>query len=345
MFGSTSTDESHGINMAPFNAQTGQLGEAIKVSNAIRPGFIIIHPDGQHLYATDTSRDVPEKKGHSVSAYRIEKSGMLNDLNTQPSGGEGPCHISLSPNAQYLLAANYRGGSCAVLPVLKNGELGEPTAVKQHECSGPNLTRQDKAHTHSFNCDPSGKFAIAADLGTDQILSYRLRNGSLSLDNITKAPPGAGPRHLTFHPNRKFAYISMELNGTVSAYEYNVGTLTKIQTAPTLPADFKGENTVSEICISPDGRFLYVGNRGHDSLATFAVNPDDGKLTTTGHQSTLGEHPRHFNIDPTGTFLIAANMYSDNIAVFRIDRQTGRLEPTGSEITVPNASCVQFYSL
>lgn len=341
-FGTTATQEKRGIYRADFDAETGQIGNAVRVSDSVRPGFIVIHPNGKNLYATDAAGRFPGVSGAHVSAYEINPDGTLSDLTTQPSGGKGPCHLSLSPDGRWLLAANYRGGSCSVLPVLKNGALGEPASIQQHNGSGPNAKRQEQAHTHSFNITPDGSFAIAADLGMDKMMMYRIKDGALSLHCVTETAPGAGPRHLVFHPNGRFAYVSMELNGTVGAYRYGVGTSSEIQTLPTLPTDFSGDNTVSEVQITPDGRFLFVGNRGHESLAIYAVDPETGTLTARGHESTRGQHPRHFNIDPTGRFLIAANMHSDTIVVFRIDPQTGQLEFTGSEIPVPAPSCVRF---
>jgi len=345
-FGTQAKGMSRGIYMALFNDETGELGVPVPVSDSIRPGFIVIHPDGKHLYATDATGSFTGGKDRFVSAYRIEASGILTDLNTQPSGGDGPCHLSLDPSGTWCLAANYRGGSCAVFPILGNGELGEASAIRQHRGSGPVPARQDSAHTHSFNCDPSGRFALAADLGTDRIFVYRLKDGTLeeAAPPFTQTAPGAGPRHLVFHPSGKTVYVSMELNNTVAAYEYNEGTLREVQALSTLPPGFTGENTVSEVCITPDGRFLYVGNRGHDSLAAFAVDPDSKKLTALGHEPTRGQHPRHFNINPSGRFLIAANLLTDNAVVFRIHRETGQLEFTGSEIKIPHPTCVQFFS-
>jgi len=344
-FGTTAEGDQCGIYMALLDTQTGQLGDAIRVSNSVRPGFIVIHPDGKRLYVTEATGSAPAEEGGFVSAYQIqEPEGTLEDLNTEPSGGAGPCYISIDPSGKTLLVANYSEGSCAVLPILPDGRLGKPTAIRQHSGSGPNLQRQEQAHTHSFNCAPDGTFAFAADLGTDKIMIYRLTDGSLTPADPASIQtlPGAGPRHLTFSPDGNFVYASMELNGTVTAYEYKNGRLTKIQTLSTLPDDFDGENTVSEVRITPNGRFLYVGNRGHESLAIFGVNPETGRLTALGHEPTRGKHPRHFNIDPTGTFLIAANAYTDNVVVFRIDPKTGQLEFTDSEINVPSATCVQF---
>ena len=344
-FGTQAKDNQCGIYMALFDYTTGQLGEAVRVSDSIRPGFIAIHPDGNYFYATNATGSAPKKPGGFVSAYRIQElNGTLEDLNTQPSGGTGPCHISIDPTGTWLLSADYHSGRCAVHPLLPDGTIGESTAVQQHSGSGPNPERQAAAHTHSFNCDPTGRFALATDLGMDKILIYRLHNGSLSpaAPFFTSTAPGAGPRHLVFGPSGKQAYVSMELNNTISVFEYKEGTLTERQTQTTLPADYSGDNLTSEVCLTPDGRFLYVGNRGHESLAIFGVDPETGQLTALGHESTRGRHPRHFNIDPTGQFLIVANMQTNNVVVFRMDQSTGQLEFTGSEINVPIATCVQF---
>ncbi|MBI9020140.1 MAG: lactonase family protein, partial [Verrucomicrobia bacterium] len=276
-FGTQAEDDDRGIYMALLDIQTGQLNEPVRVSDSVRPGFIAIHPDGQHLYATEATGRAPAAKSGFVSAYRIEEpTGTLKDLNTQASGGAGPCYVSISPNGKNLLVANYRGGSCAVLPIQSDGTLGEASSVQQHNGSGPHPTRQEAAHTHSISCTPDGRFALVADLGMDQILTYGLKAETLTPGNppLTRTAPGSGPRHLAIHPSGKFVYASMELNGTVVAYDYKEGTLTEIQTRPTLPDGFNGENTTSEVCITPDGRFLYVGNRGHESLAIFAIDPE-----------------------------------------------------------------------
>lgn len=341
-FGTTAKDDQCGIYMALFNPETGDLSEAVRVSEAVRPGFVLPHPDGKTLYATDASGRFAQGRGAHVSAYQIQPDGTLTDLNTVSSGGLGPCHISLAPDGKNLLVANYRGGNCAVLPILGNGMLGEPLSIRQHHGAGPHPTRQEAAHTHSFNSDPSGKTAFAADLGLDRIFAYSLDGNELTSVGETATEPGAGPRHLAFDASGKTAYVSMELNGTVSTYRCESGDLTEIQTLSTLPEDFEGENTVSEVCLSPNGRFLYVGNRGHESLAVFQIDSADGTLSFVEHQPTGGKHPRHFNIDPSGRFLLAANMHSDNVVVFAIDPETGRLSPTGVEITVPAPSCVQF---
>lgn len=343
-FGTQAKDEWRGIYMTLFDTETGTLGIPAPVTDSIRPGFIQIHPNGEHLYATEASGSCTETFHGAVSAYRIQKNGMLTDLNTQSSGGLGPCHLSLNPSGTELLVANYRGGSCAILPILGNGTLGAPFSIQKHSGSGPNKARQEAAHTHSFTCDPAGRFALAADLGLDQILVYRLTDDKLVPTDppFVAVAPGSGPRHLVFSPNGRFVYVGMELSGTVAVFEYAEGILTERQTLSTLPADFDGENLVSEVRITPDGRFLYIGNRGHESLAIFAVDSESGLLCPLGHEPTRGKHPRHFNINPSGSFLIVANAHTNNVVVFKIDQKTGQLTFTGSEILVPVATCVQF---
>lgn len=344
-FGTQAKRDACGIYMALFDTQTGQLGEAVRVSDSARPGYIVIHPDGKHIYATEASGSAPGGDEGFVSAYRIdEPSGKLIDLNTQPTGARGPCHLSFDPSGKHLLVATYHEASCTTFPIRPDGTLGEAAEPQRHSGSGPNPKRQEAAHAHSINCSPDGRFAFVPDLGMDKIMIYQLTDGVLtpSKPPFVATAPGSGPRHLTIHPSGKFVYACMELSNTVVAYEYADGKLTEIQTLPTLPPDFTEQSTTAEICLTPDGRFLYVSNRGHESLAIFKVDPETGKLTAIGYEPTRGNHPRNFNIDPTGQFLIAANAHTDNVVVFRINQETGLLEFTGSEITVPVPSCVKF---
>ena len=348
-FGTSATGEQCGIYMSQFEMSTGQLSEPIRVSDSARPGFIAIHSEGDYLYATEAGGSFTGHNEGAVSAYKIEDpSGTLTDINTQPSGGKGPCHVFLDPTGKNLLVANYRGGSCSVLPIQADGSLTPATSIQQHEGSSAHPSRQTEAHTHSITCSPDGRFALAIDLGMDQIRIYRLdvTTGMLTPNDppFIATQPSDGPRHLTFNPAGDIVYVCMELSNQVTTFTYDTqkGTLSPVQTLSTLPADFEGENTTSEIITSPDGRFLYVGNRGHDSIAIFSIDPKTDRLTAQGYESTRGNHPRNFCIDPTGTFLIAANMNSDNVVVFNINSATGQLQFNGSEITVPKPTCVRF---
>ena len=348
-FGTSAKQEQRGIYMATLDMQTGCLSDAIRVSKAERPGFIAIHPDGKHLYATGAGADFEGRSPGAVSAFQImEPSGMLADINTQPSGGTGPCHVSIDPSGKNLLVANYRGASCSVLPIQSDGSLAPPSSTRQHSGSSIDPARQTSAFVHSINTSPDGCFAIVADLGIDKLVVYRFDADAGILEPndppFTATEPGGGPRHLAFHPSGNFAYANLEMGNRVSAFTYDAqrGILAEIQTLDTLPEGFAGENTTAEIATSADGRFLYVSNRGHDSIAIFGIDAKTGRLTALGHESVHGQIPRNFRIDPTGTYLLAANQKTGNVAVFRIDRETGQLEFTGSEIEVPSPICVRF---
>lgn len=347
-FGTSAKDDQRGIYMAELDMKTGALSDAVRVSKAMRPGFIVIHPDGKHIYATGAGSTYKGRSPGVVSAFNILKNGMLDDINSQPSGGIGPCHVSLDPSGNNLLAANYRGGSCSVLPILPDGALAPPSSTQLHTGSSVHPKRQTQAYAHSINTSPDGRFAFVADLGIDKIMLYRFdpATGKLEPNDppFTKTEPGGGPRHFTFHPTGKFAYTNLELSNKVTAFIYDIkkGTLHETQTVSTLPEDYSHPNTTAEVITSPDGRFLYVSNRGHNSIAIFSIDAESGTLTLLGRESVRGQVPRNFNIDPTGTFLVAANQKSSNVVVFKIDRKTGLLKFTGSEIEVPNPICVRF---
>ncbi len=343
--GTMAKGEQAGIYLAWLNMQTGQLSEPVRVSPVNGAGFIVIHPDKKHLYSASAVTEL-------ASAFTIsEPSGMLEKMNSQSTRGNGPCHISLDPSGKNLLVANYAGGSCAVLPIQNDASLAPASAFRQHSGSSVHPTRQTQAHAHSINCSADGQFAFVADLGIDKIMSYRFDAiaGTLTPNDppFTAIEPGGGPRHFTFHPNGKFAYADLELSNKAVVFEYDQinGTLTEIQSISTLPDGYVGSSAASEIRTTPDGRFLYVANRGHDSIAIFAIDAETGKLTATGWEPVRGKNPRNFNIDPTGTFLIALNAKPGNAVVFRIDRQTGALEFTGSEIRVANPGCAQFLAV
>jgi 6-phosphogluconolactonase len=246
-----------------------------------------------------------------------------------------------------VLVANYGGGTSAVLPIQPDGRLAAPSSIIQHSGSSVNPERQEGPHAHSINLDAGNRFAFTADLGLDKVLIYRFdgAKGTLAPNappSVSTAP-GAGPRHFAFHPSGRYAYVINELDSTVTAFRYDgqSGTLTTLQAISTLPAGFSGDTTTAEVQVHPSGRFLYGSNRGHDSIAMFAIDPDTGRLTALGHQPTGGKTPRNFGIDPTGAYLLAANQDSDNLVLFRIE-ETGRLTSTGQAIQVPKPVCVKM---
>lgn len=339
---------SKGIYAFEFNLRTGEATQPRLVAETPNPSFIAIHPTVRFIYAVN---ELWGGKEGTVSAFAVQPDGTLRFLNQQPSKGSGPCHLTVDKTGKFVLVANYGSGSIAVLPILPDGRLGEPTCSIQHEGKSVNPQRQEGPHAHSINLDPANKFAIVADLGIDKLLVYRFDAGKGILEPndplFVETAPGAGPRHIAFHPNGKFVYAINELNSTVTAYHYDAvrGVLTEVQTVSTLPDGFSGSNTTAEVQVHPTGRFLYGSNRGHDSIAIFAIDELTGRLTLIGHQPTQGKTPRNFGIDPTGTYLFAANQDSDNIVVFRIDLQTGKLEPTGISVEVPTPVCVKFLPL
>lgn len=352
-FGTSARQEQCGIYLATLDMKTGTLSEASRVSKARQPGFISIHPGGKHIYATGAGSSSSDQNKDAVSSFQIEEpDGMLTDLNTQASGGLNPCHVSIDSSGKNLLVANYTGASCSALPIQTDGSLAPPSSTQLHHGgSNAHPTRQAEAFAHSINLSPDGRFAFVADLGADKIMIYRFdaESGILEANEppFVKTEPGGGPRHFTFHPSGHFAYANLELSNKVVAYAYDAthGGLTEIQTEPTLPKEFDGMTTTAEIAITPDGRFLYVSNRGHDSIAIFGVDATTGTLIPLGHELVRGKTPRNFGIDPTGSYLIVANQDSENVVVFKINQTTGLLQFTGSDIKVPKPICVRFLAI
>ncbi len=348
----TAGQKSKGIYAYRFQPASGISTPIGLVAETANPSFITIHPNRQFLYAVNEVNTYEGQSAGSISAFSIEaQTGKLRFLNKVSSRGAAPCHLSTDKTGKWLLAANYGGGSIAAFPIEKAGSLGEASAVAQHTGSSVNLTRQRGPHAHSVNLSPDNRFALASDLGLDQVLIYRFdaAQGTLTPNDppFVKVKPGAGPRHFAFHPNGLFAYVINEMGSSVTALTYTPagGILKEIQTIPTLPRDFIGNNSTAEIEAHQNGRFLYGSNRGHDSIAVFAIDPREGTLTPVEQVLTQGKTPRNFSIDPTGEYLFAANQGSDNIVVFRIDQKTGRLTPTGNVLKTPSPVCLVFLVL
>ncbi|MGI8741292.1 MAG: lactonase family protein [Bryobacteraceae bacterium] len=325
-----------GIYAYRFHPDSGEMEALGLVAAAESPSFIAIHPNRRFLYAVNETDD------GSVTAYAIDdKTGKLTKLNRVSSRGGGPCHLALDQTGKMLLVANYGTGSVAAFPVLKNGALGEAKGFIQH--AGPAAP-----HAHCVTFSPDNRFAVAADLGLDKLFVYRVdpRAATLAANDppFAQVKRGSGPRHFVFSQASDRAYAINEKSSTVIGFHYDAqrGALTEFQTISTLPAGFSGENTTAEILADPRGRFLYGSNRGHDSIAVFAVDPATGTLSAVEHVSTMGKVPRNFAIDPTGSYLLAANQTSGNIAVFRIHPETGRLSPTGKVIVVDAPVCIVF---
>jgi 6-phosphogluconolactonase len=340
-----SSGKSKGISAFRFDSATGEMEPMGLVAEVSNPTFLVLHPKGRFLYAVNENG--PETPGQ-VTAYSIDdKTGALTLLNTAPSGGLGPCYLEVDKTGKTLLISNFLGGSTATVPLEENGRLGQTPFVIEHKGPVSNLPRQDAHHPHMAVASADNKFVFAPDLGSDQVLSFLFDAAKRTL--IANDPPfitaerGGGPRHFAFHPKGKFAYMNNELTATLAVYAYDSrhGVLKELQVISSLPADYKGSRNNAELEIDAKGRFLYVSNRGHDSIGVFAIGPD-GKLTLVEHTPTQGKSPRNFKIDPTGTHLLVGNHRSGTVVPFRINVQSGRLTPTGKMIEIPDPVCLVF---
>ena len=341
---------SKGIYAYRFDAATGEstpLGVAAESTN---PSFVAVAPSGRFLYAVNEIGNFKGPNSGGVSAFSIDRaSGKLTFLNEVPSRGAGPCYIIVDRSGKYVLVANYDGGSVAVFPIQNDGSLREASAFVQHTGHGADPQRQEAPHAHSIDLSADNRLAFVDDLGLDELLVYKFdaANGTLSPSDppFAKLDPGSGPRHFALRADGKFAYVLSEIKGTVTAFANDAGKLHTLQTIPTLPKDFSGHVEDAEIEILPSQKFLYASNRGHDSIAVFAIDHDNGTLTLVEITPTRGKTPRHFQIDPTGNFLFAENEESNNIVVFRIDQVTGKLTATGKTIDVAAPVCMKFLKL
>ncbi len=335
-----------GIYVYEFDRKTQATKQIQIIAAGQNPTFMAIHRNKQFLYAI-CSEGIERKDGSGgVIAYRIHPStGELTRLNEQSANGQGPCHIAIEPRGQFAYVSHYGSGNLAVLPIAPDGTLGKVTQVIQHEGSSTH-ERQKSPHVHSMILGHSGQIIYASDLGTDQIIGYRIdpKKGTLSTDAAlaTKTQAGAGPRHFVLAAHGRVAYSVEELSSTVAVYQVHPKThaLAFVQRLPMLPEGFSGTNLAADIHLSPDGRFLYATNRGHDSIAIFAVQPKTGTLTFVARESTRGGHPRNFLIDPDGQHVWIANRDGDNVVLFERNTTTGLLNYTGREVKLPAPVCV-----
>jgi len=349
-----------GICLYEMNPESGRLSPREVFQNPDNPSWLALDPARTHLYSANETATYKGARSGSASAYRIERStGRLTLLNTEASGGAGPCYLSIHPSGKYAFTANYAGGTVAVLPILANGDLGAPTDVRSdggtagsvHAASAPPgsfaISGHERPHAHMIQADPSGRFVLSTDLGLDQILIWEFdsEHGVLRPNQTpaVKLPSGDGPRHFTFHPNGRWLYCLQEEASTIGVFDYDgrTGTLTAKQTLSTLPKQFAGTNFTSEIAISPDARFVYAANRLHDSIAWFSVAPA-GTLTLAGEEWTRGDYPRSFTIDPSGRYLYSCNQRGDAVVCLRVNRQTGALTFTGEYTAVGTPAQVLF---
>src|SRR5438034_5738420 len=351
------------IPLFQVNRNTGAMTPAAIHKMRTTPNCLILNSAGTRLYSTNETERVGEHKEGTVSAFAINRAdGKLELLNTVRSCGAGPTYVSVHPSGRFVLVANYFGGSVAVLPILRDGRLGAATDIKNDAGKiGPTrasnaprgsfaFSGHDRPHAHMIQADPSGRFVLHVDLGLDKIFVWKFddQKGVLTPNEppAVALPPGDGPRHFHFHPNGRWFYSIQEEGSTIALFDYDAATgrLAPRQTVSTLPPGFAGSNFCSEILVSADGRFVYAGNRLHDSIGIFSVGPN-GDLTYVGEEWTRGNYPRSFNFDPTGEFLYSCNQRGDNIAVFGVDRKKGVLTFTGYYTPVGNPSIIVFLDL
>jgi 6-phosphogluconolactonase len=343
--GSYTRGKSTGIHVYKFNSKDGsvQLVDSVQTSN---PSYLAVAPNQQYVYAV--SETVRGNHSGKVRAFRFDdKTGRLQYVNEQSSRGDNPCYVMIDKTGNWIAVGNYTSGTLALLPIHKDGSLGEAIDSFQHYGHGVNPQRQEAPHVHSTVFSPDNKFLYVPDLGIDKIkiYSFNQKTGVLvpAKDSAAKLQDGSGPRHFDFHPNKKWAYLVQEMAGTVTAFNYSDGKLEPFQTISTIPAGFSQYFTSADIHVSPDGRFLYASNRdSSNTIAVFRINQKNGQLTLAGHQSTLGNTPRNFNFDPSGNFLLVANQNSDSIVIFKVDHVTGMLQDTGNRIDAGNPVCIKW---
>jgi 6-phosphogluconolactonase len=343
--GSYAEADDSSVYVYSFDEERGELALLEQVSGLKNPTFLNVDVPRQKLYAIAEGIAADGAKTGDAVAFSFDpQTGKLTELN-RGLGVDAPlCHISRDAESRYLVLSSYHGGRVGLVGLTEDGRIGQPLDTKQHEGQGVNPARQDRPHVHSASFAPDGKYVLVADLGIDRIKTYAIdtAQGELVLQGETALHPGAGPRHLTFHPNGRFVYAINEVDSTMTAFRYDAstGALHTLQTVSTLPEGFEAENTTAEVAVSEDGRFLYGSNRGHDSIVVYSIDQETGLLSLVEHVSSGGGHPRHFSLTPGGRYLIAANRDADNLVVFRVG-EDGRLQATGTTAQVSKPVCVK----
>jgi 6-phosphogluconolactonase len=343
--GSYAPAERPGIHAFDFDESAGLLPPRGSFAGVANPSFLVIHPSRRWLYAASETSLADDGRHGAVYAFHVELEPLaIQMVNHRSTDGDWPCHLAIDGSGRWLLASNYGTGNVAVYPIKPDGSLGEVQSFVQHYGQGPNQARQEGPHAHSTTLTPDNHWAIVADLGIDQLVMYRLdaSSGQLSLHTAIRTRPGAGPRHIAFHPDGRRLYLANELDSTVTAYEYDAdqGELRELQTLDTLPAGAP-ENSVADIHVSPSGQRLYVSNRGHSSVAVFGVEPD-GRLTSLGFASCGGEWPRNFGLSPGGRFMLVANRHSNDVVVLPVESAGVELGGPVTRVTVSQPSCIRF---
>ena len=338
-----------GIYVYRMDESSGAMELVRVVAGVTNPSYLAFDSTQRFLYAVNELKTYEDQPTGTVSAFAVDpKTGDLAFLNKQLTHGTDPCHVLVDKKRTHVFVANFMSGSICVLPVREDGSLGQASDFIQHHGSSIDPARQKGPHAHSVTLDAANRFAFVPDLGLDKLMVYRFdpKRGMLEANSVPwiKTKPGAGPRHVAFHPNGKWAYLINELDSTLTALAFDgrQGAFKALQVVPTLPDGFQGESSCADVQVSPAGAFVYGSNRGHDSIVIYSIDRRSGKLTCVGHEPTLGRTPRAFGIDPGGRFLLAANQDSDTIVTFCIDPRSGKLHATGQVTPVPTPVCVKF---
>lgn len=345
LFAGTFTSEgAEGIYVCRFDNQSGKLSLQKVFKGIDNPSFLTLSPDRQYLYAVTRPAAAVEPSGGYVQSYRIDAENDLHFINKQVSNGADPCHIDITTDGKKVAIATYGGGTVSVYQVSPNGSLNKADITINNTGSGPNKQRQTAPHAHSVLFTPDDKQLFSADLGTDKISIFDVSDGKIISANQSylALEPGAGPRHITFHPDARTLYVINELNSTITVFRKSRKKWKQQQAISTLPDDFTGESFCADIHVSPDGQYLYGSNRGHNSIAVFAIDNKTKKLSLKTTVHTEGDWPRNFTISPDGKFLLAANQRSGNVTVFKLNAETGVPEFTGNELKIPAPVCLVF---
>ena len=344
--GTYSVENSKGIYCYDYNPDNGHFSFRNVTPDNENPSYLAISPNGQNLYAVSEIEDYNHMDSGSVTAYKIKDDGELEKINQEATLGKHPAHVTVSPDGKTVVAANYTSGSLSIYDVEEGGALGNAGQLIQHTGHGPDSVRQEGPHAHSSLFTADGKFLVSADLGTDKVDFYEYSADSNAYvhakQGFVQMNPGFGPRHFDFSPDGRFIYVMNEMGSAVTVLQKDSGEYRIIQTLSSIPSDFKGENTGADIHLSKDGRFVYCSNRGHNSIAVFSRNPENGKIEMIQDIPVEGNWPRNFAIGPEGNFLLVANQKSNNITLFSIDKESGKLSFTGVSEEIPSPVCLKF---
>ncbi|HUM65765.1 MAG TPA: lactonase family protein [Chitinophagaceae bacterium] len=347
LVGTYTGGKSEGIYVYKFNSDDAdyKVISHVKTSN---PSYLTISPDEKYVFAVQENGK--NGNGGQVSAFSFDKEkGTLTLINSQPTKGDHPCYVEIDKTGKWLFAGNYSSGNLSIFPVADDGSLGEPSATISHSGSGPNTQRQAGPHVHCTVISPDNRHLLVADLGIDKIMIYAFDASTgqavPGAQAFAKSQPGAGPRHIVFHPNGRLVYLIEEISGHVSTYLYEDGRLRFLNRTSTLPRGQAGPASSADIHVSPDGKFLYASNRGDfNNIAMYKLDKK-GKANILGFQSSLGKAPRNFNFDPSGNYLLVGNQDSDEIVIFQRNKKTGLLTDTKKRISVGKPVCIKWISI